>query len=607
MIKALNRKMSVDPLRSGLIFSFRPLDSSTINPSSSIPVRNLNLQTPGFSKDGLGSIPQSTNHPSNGEKAAESSVKDIFEKLYRATPLPAILTGKTPTSNNVRINQTHHVQVSVPQSQSHYLNSVTKRIDYGEVVRESPQQPYLTPAVMLPPPLPSRPPQSAPVSLQSTTSTPVVAVRPTVTEQPIPAPPTRATTSECSVQTMPTIPEESEESPPVSPVKKPSSKIVQAPSLPPSSPQAPKTTTNPTPVSLPVQSNIVVASPPPVESIRPSTDLVTNIYQQVMAKLAQDVAQHLISPRIVSTLVEQQLSSKIPKTDLLAQLDEQVDPIESTLPFDEQTMDPEPEEPKQAPAPSPVRKKPTSKPPLPPTSSSSATVTTDRRTRATQQKTSSSLLIAANPLPAPTKSSDSIISQSEEESNTKVVKKKKVIPKTIVSNSLLGIAAEEREKPEPASSSSSQLGKRSREMPANSLIGIASSSIKSEDDSENTENNFVEEKKQVMENPRKRRMEFSSALLSTLIEPVKSSPVKTKPQAVFVTSSLTEVDSPLPVRAKKTEKADSPVPTSSSSSEEDEEEETVKRSTRRQRSPVHKEAAKKEKGGKLLFLDCSLF
>ncbi len=599
--------MSVDPLRSGLIFSFRPLDSSTIHPSSSIPVRNLNLQTPGFSKDGVRSVPQSTNHPMNAEKTAESSVKDIFEKLYRATPLPAILTGKTPTSNNVRTNQTHLAQASVPQSQSHYLHSVTKRIDYGgEVVRESPQQPYLTPAVMLPPPFPSRPPQSAPISLQSSTSTPMVAVRPTVAEQPILAPQPRATTSECSVQTMPSIPEESEESPPVSPVKKPSAKNVQVSSLPPSSPQAPKTITGPTPVSLSTQSNIVVASPP-VESTRPSNDLVTNIYQQVMAKLAQDVAQHLISPRIVSTLVEQQLSAKVPNTDLLPQLDEQTDPIDTILPFDEQPIDPQPEEPKQAPAPSPVRKKKTSKPPLPPTSSLSTPVATDRRTRTTQQKAASSLLIAADPLPVPTKSSESITSQSEEESNAKVIKKKKVIPKTIVSNSLLGIAAEEQNKPEVASSSSSQLGKRSREMPANSLLAIASSSIKSEEeDSENTESNFVEERKQVVENQRKRRMEFSSALLSTLIEPVKSSPVKTKPHAVFVTSSRTAVDSPLPVKAKKTEKIHSPVPTSSSSSEEEEEEEAVKRSKGRQRSPVNKEAPKQAKGEKFLYLDFSL-
>jgi hypothetical protein len=117
----------MDPLKTGLIFSLKPIGSQqpparpVNNQTSSIPIvpsvssSNLAQPTPGNEGFVEPKLPI----------AVKTSLQDSFERLYRQTPLPAVLAGGMQT-----------ITASVPayrlSAPFTNLNSITKKIDYGE-------------------------------------------------------------------------------------------------------------------------------------------------------------------------------------------------------------------------------------------------------------------------------------------------------------------------------------------------------------------------------------------------------------------------------------------------------------------------------------------
>jgi hypothetical protein len=135
----------MDPLKSGLIFSLKPIGSGGAVPPS-LPPQPTNYSPavnggslPAPSRDVFPTPRISSS--SDGfvvPQVIKSTLKDSFERLYRETPLPAFLTrAQQPQSGSAHIQPNH----SAVQSQG--LNSVTKRIDYGEnLARPSPSVPH---------------------------------------------------------------------------------------------------------------------------------------------------------------------------------------------------------------------------------------------------------------------------------------------------------------------------------------------------------------------------------------------------------------------------------------------------------------------------------
>ncbi len=144
------------------------------------------------------------------------------------------------------------------------------------------EQSYQTSSMMPPPVLPPRPPAAAPAPLYTAPTTITTAIH---QSQPITVP---------TNQVQPTNTLRTNDTHQIS------NSISLIPTKMPTINQEAEVNV---PMALPT--SVIIASPPP-DSILSSNDLMSNIYQQVMAKLAHDVVQHSSPP--ITHAVQQQIS-----------------------------------------------------------------------------------------------------------------------------------------------------------------------------------------------------------------------------------------------------------------------------------------------------------